>query len=109
MYTNNNPLTYILTMAKLDAASHRWVVSLTNYNLRLYNQAGGTNIHADALLRVSWLGCVPDNSGIHLRVTAAAVLAMQEASLKGLTSPMDDTVVICMSYTQCKTVSRSPA
>ena len=28
VYTNNNPLTYILTTAKLDAASHCWVTSL---------------------------------------------------------------------------------
>ena len=37
---------------------------------------------------VSWLGCKPDNSGNHLRVTAAAVWAMQEAALKFPTSPI---------------------
>ena len=31
VYTDNNPLTYILTKAKLDAASHQWVASLANY------------------------------------------------------------------------------
>ena len=36
VYTDNNPLTYILTMAKLDAASHCWVTSLANYNFLLY-------------------------------------------------------------------------
>ena len=38
-----------------------------------------TNIDADALLRVFWLGCMSDNSGTHLQVTAAVV---QEAALK---------------------------
>ena len=33
MYTDNNPLTYILTTAKLDATGQRWVASLANYNL----------------------------------------------------------------------------
>ena len=33
VYTDNNPLTYVLTTAKLDAASHCWVASLANYNL----------------------------------------------------------------------------
>ena len=32
IYTDNIPLTYILTVAKLDAVSHQWVASLTNYN-----------------------------------------------------------------------------
>ena len=31
VYTDNNPLTYVLMTAKLDAASHCWVTSLTNY------------------------------------------------------------------------------
>ena len=32
IYTNNNPLTYILTSAKLGATGHHWVASLANYN-----------------------------------------------------------------------------
>ena len=30
VYTDNNPLTYILTTAKLDATGQRWVASLAN-------------------------------------------------------------------------------
>ena len=85
IYTDNNPLTYILTPAKLDAASNHCIASLANYNFQLYYWARKTNIDADALLRVSWPGCVSDSSGIHLKVTAAAV---QEAALKGPTSPI---------------------
>ena len=33
VHTDNNLLTYVLTTAKLDAASHCWVASLANYNL----------------------------------------------------------------------------
>ena len=73
VYTDNIPLTYILTMAKVDTASYHWVASLANYNFQLYYQARKTNIDADALLRVSWPGCMPDNSDTHLKVTAAAV------------------------------------
>ena len=36
IYTDNNPLTYVPTTAKLDAASHRWVASLANYNFQLH-------------------------------------------------------------------------
>ena len=77
VYTDNNPLTYILTTAKLDATSHCWVASLANYNFQLYYWVGKTNIDADTLLRVSWPGCVPDNSGTLLQVTVAAVQAVQ--------------------------------
>ena len=78
----------MLTTAKLDATSHCWVASLANYNFQLYCQARKTNIDADALSRVSWPGCMPDNSGTHLKVTAAAVQAVQEAALKGPASPI---------------------
>ena len=63
VYTNNNPLTYILTTAKLDASSHCWVTSLANYNFRLHYQAGKANIDVDALSRVSWPECMPENFG----------------------------------------------
>ena len=36
VYTDNNPLTYVLTTAKLDAMGHRWVASLAIYNFHLY-------------------------------------------------------------------------
>ena len=52
MYTNNNPLTYILTMAWLDAAGQRWVASLANYNFTLHNRSGKSNVDVDALSRI---------------------------------------------------------
>ena len=65
IYTDNNPLIYILMTAKLDAASHHWVASLANYNFQLYYRAGKTNIDVDALSRMSWPRCVPDTLGTH--------------------------------------------
>ena len=75
--------------AKLDAASHCWVTILANYNFQLHYQAGKMNIDANALLRVSWPGCMPDNSDTHLKVTAIAVQAVQEAALEGPVSPTE--------------------
>ena len=89
VHTDNNPLTYVITTGLLDAASHCWVTSLANYNFRLHYRAGKANIDANALLRVSWPGCMPDSSGTHLKVTAAAVWAVQEATLEGLASPIE--------------------
>ena len=45
--------------------SHQWVACLANYNFQLYYTAGKTNIDVDALLRVSWPGCVPNTLGTH--------------------------------------------
>ena len=52
VYTDNNPLTYILTLAKLDATGQRWVASLANYDFRIFYKSGKTNIEADALSRI---------------------------------------------------------
>ena len=75
VHMDNNPLTYVLTTAKLDAASHGLVTSLANYNFRLHYRAGKANIDADALSRVSWPGCMPDNTSTHIKVTGSCSCA----------------------------------
>ena len=50
--TDNNPLTYILTSARLDAAGHRWVTNLADYNFSLEYQRGKDNTVADFLSRM---------------------------------------------------------
>ena len=54
VYTDNNPLTYILTSAKLDATGHRWVAALALYDFKLFYKAGKLNQAADALSRIEW-------------------------------------------------------
>ena len=54
IYTDNNPLTYVLMTAKLDVIGHRWVVSLANYNFHLHYQSRRSNVEADALSRINW-------------------------------------------------------
>ena len=54
VYTDNNPLTYILTTAKLDATGQRWVASLANYDFTIHYRSGKQNIEADALSRIQW-------------------------------------------------------
>ena len=52
VYIDNNPLTYILTSAKLDATGQRWVASLANYDFRIFYKTGKTNVEADALSHI---------------------------------------------------------
>lgn len=50
--TDNNPLTYVLTSAKLDAAGHRWLASLSCYNFSIKYRPGHKNVDADILSRL---------------------------------------------------------
>ena len=54
VHSNNKPLTYVLTMAKLDATGQRWVASLANYTFTITYCSGKHNDDADALSRVPW-------------------------------------------------------
>ena len=54
VYTDNNPLTYVLTTAKLDATGQRWITNLANYNFKIHYQSRKSNIDADALSRIPW-------------------------------------------------------
>ncbi|MEW8338813.1 MAG: ribonuclease H family protein, partial [Candidatus Thiodiazotropha taylori] len=49
--TDNNPLTYVLSSAKLDATGHRWLASLGSYNFELSYRSGRANADADGLSR----------------------------------------------------------
>ena len=51
--TDNNPLTYVLTMPNLDAVGHRWVAAMAGYNFEIQYIRGSDNKVADAL---SWVG-----------------------------------------------------
>lgn len=52
VFTDNNPLTYVLTSAKLDATGHRWLAELATYNFNIRYRAGVTNTDADVLSRL---------------------------------------------------------
>ena len=54
VFTDTNPLTYLLTTAKLDVTGQRWVAGLTNYNFRLHYKSGKLNVEVDTLSRIPW-------------------------------------------------------
>ena len=51
VFTDNNPLTYVLSSAKLDATGHRWLAALSSYDFKLTYRSGRSNGDADGLSR----------------------------------------------------------
>ena len=49
--TGHTSLTYLLTLAKLDATTHNWLAQLVNYKFKIVYKYGATNIDADSLSR----------------------------------------------------------
>ena len=64
VFTDNNPLTYVLTSAKLDACGQRWVARLANYNFSIKYKCGVSNAEADALSRIKWPEALSENVDI---------------------------------------------
>ena len=62
MYTDNNPLTYVLTTAKLDATGHRWVAALSNYTFSIIYKPGKGHVDSDALSCIRWPEAMEINS-----------------------------------------------
>lgn len=50
--TDNNPLTYVLTSAKLDATGQRWIAELASYDFDIRYRSGRKNTDADTLSRL---------------------------------------------------------
>ena len=49
VFSDKNPLIYILTSARLDATCHRWVSELADYNIPIQYKQGVSNKGADVL------------------------------------------------------------
>ena len=62
VYTDNNPLTHVLTMAKLDATGHRQVAALSNYTFSIISKPGRGHKDADSLSHIKWPEVVELNS-----------------------------------------------
>lgn len=52
VYTDNNPLTYVLTTAKLNATAQRWVAELADFQFVIKYRPGKANRDADGLSRM---------------------------------------------------------
>ena len=91
MYTDNNPLTYILTSAKLDATGQRWVASLANYDFRIFYKSGKTNIEADAL------SCIPRDGHALINTSTIKVIMTAVPSTDWCEYNLNPSEIVCKS------------
>ncbi len=52
LYTDNSPLTYVLTSAQLNAAGYRLVAELSDFNFSIKYKPGKANVDVDVLSRL---------------------------------------------------------
>lgn len=65
--TDNNPLTYILKSAKLDAISYCWLAALSTFDFNIKYRAGKSNQDADGLSRGPHINLPDDDASLEER------------------------------------------
>lgn len=55
VYTDNNPLTYVLTTAQLNTTTHRWIAELADFIFSIKYRPGKVNGDADGLSRMQYM------------------------------------------------------
>lgn len=94
--TDNNPLTYVTTTAKLDATGQRWMAALANYNFKIRYRAGKLNADADGLSRIPDQAKQNEHGQTVMEAIATAVAADIEKT------PYIFSVVTPESVTPCR-------
>ncbi len=78
--TDNNPLVYVLTTARLDAAGHRWLAALSMYDFDIKYRVGKTNVDADGLSRRPQEPLIDDAETIQIDERIASLLSKAECA-----------------------------
>lgn len=98
VFSDNNPLTYILSSAKLNATGFRWVAELADFHFTIRYRPGKENVDADSLSRMP-----VDMESIMRRCTeelssdcvAAAIQAIQTQDFSPWACTMIASPVLC--------------
>ena len=100
VYTDNNPLTFVMTSAKLNATGYRWVAELANFNFDIKYRPGHANKDADFLSRLPRdinsviEECTAEVSPTEISSIFAPTSAHAQGSINWITSFTADTEVL---------------
>ena len=84
---DNNPLTYVLTSARLNATGHRWVVELADFKFNINYRPRKSNADADTLWillldRENFMGtCTTEVSKAEFKTTINTVQAQSQGTV----------------------------
>jgi hypothetical protein len=96
VFTDNNPLTYVLSTAKLNATGLRWVGELAELNFTIRYRPGKANADADTLSRTSndmneyMKSCTQKTSQDELRTILSTVQLQEKGQVNWVTALTDD-------------------
>ena len=113
VYTDNNPLTLVLSTAKLDVMGHRWITGLANYNFHIHYKSGKSKVEADALSRIDWEKCDDMIQADSIQSIVAAAIAGDVANhieSVSCSEQMIDSLFVSISDTPTisEAITRSP-
>ena len=97
VYTDNNPLTYVLSTAKLNSTGHCWLSELADYNFDITYRPGKVNRDADTLSRLPMdidqymPSCTQETSQEVISATLSGVMALQHGGTVWITTVSDKT------------------
>ena len=87
--TDNNPLTYVFTTAKIDATGQRWVAALSGYNFTVKYRSGKKNADVGGLSH-----CLMAESVEHTMIPETWKAVALSASIIVETSPFVKSMVV---------------
>ena len=85
--TDNNPLTYVMSTAKLNSTGYRWIASLADFEFTIKYRPGKANVDADFLSRMPtniekyMEECTQETSQMDFAATLSAVTARHQGNV----------------------------
>ena len=105
VYRDNNPLTYVLTMAKLNATGLHWIGELADFTFDIKYRPGKCHIDADAFSRIPFdfdtymKKCTEEVSPEVIKAISCSVQARDNRESNWVTSLTDDPAALTLDST----------